>query len=117
MNPVALQALEESIQVWEHKLDLAITRRVDEISFGRANCPLCQVNTQYMCEGCPVTDAAKAHSCQRTPYGAAYRAVDSYRYFRRIGGDLTEPHRKMVYFVREELEFLKSLLPEELADD
>lgn len=89
MTPETLTALRGSIAKWE-----AIVNGTGQDK-GTKNCPLCQMffNVTGNCDGCPVKESSGQSGCDGTPY-------DHY-------------DRDMPEIAEEELEFLKSLLPEE----
>jgi len=64
------------------------------------SCPLCRLFMDDFCSGCPVAKATDRLGCNGTPWIQAYSA--------RKAGDLDAFHTA----AREEVAFLKSLLPE-----
>lgn len=90
MDEQTITALKGSIAKWE-----AIVDGTGEDD-GPENCPLCQLfhGKPNYCKGCPVQERTGMHSCMDTPYE---------RYATDSETDET---------AQEELDFLKSLLPE-----
>ena len=100
MNREILRALKKSIEKWEK---IVAKEGVDR---GSDNCALCQISPN--CKSCPVGH----FDCQNTPYK---KWIIHHNYVHRrhpfqameIKCEICERHAKA------ELEFLKSLLPEE----
>ena len=94
MDEKTLEALKGSIRKWE-----AIVAGTG-VDWGGHNCPLCQLFSchcdegDYYCYGCPVMLKTGHDDCTTTPYHA-YRNHNS------------------IENAQAELDFLKSLLPEE----
>ena len=113
MNAKTLKALKGSIKKWEKILD---GKAIDE---GRGNCPLCQLfwneirpcNTPDNKERCPVKIRSGRVGCNRTPYSTwtqhQLNVHGVYWTDKRIKCDKCKP------IVKKELDFLKSLLPED----
>lgn len=100
MPAETLEALRGSIAKWER-----IVARTD-IDRGSANCPLCEMFADKKhCGKCPVAVAAGYSGCVNTPYMEGefqWQVIDGRRSYQPT--DTT---------AREELDFLKSLLPRE----
>jgi hypothetical protein len=101
MDAATLKALRGSIVKWQLIVDGT------GIDKGPDNCPLCQMfnnmvnpKAQAACRGCPVREATGVARCEGTPY-EQYSDLDQ---------DLDDKERAEAAV--EELEFLKSLLPE-----
>jgi len=102
MNKQTLKALQGSIKKWE------LIVAGDGLDNGTDNCPLCVRFYSRDCKGCPVRAKTGESECCETPY---------------IDWKNTHNNGGMVYFplvantpekkraAREELRFLKSLLP------
>lgn len=91
MDAKTFEALKGSIQKWERIVEG--TGR----NYGAVDCPLCELFNRYehdLCAGCPVSESTGRLGCGGTPY-------ENYR----VTGT-TEA-------AQAELDFLKSLLPEE----
>jgi hypothetical protein len=99
MDTRTLEALKGSIAKWEA---IVAGTGKDE---GTENCPLCQAfngngedETRHMCEGCPVREKTRHIGCVGTPY-------DEY----------WEDRKDAPKVARRELDFLRSLMPAEVA--
>ena len=90
MNPETLQALHESIAIWNNRV--ALGRIEEPVQF----CPLCDV-VGYTCKGCPVMKKTGEDRCHGSPFWSELRDTD------------------YVQYARNELEFLQSLLEENHA--
>ena len=109
MNPDTEVALRESIKHWEGIV------AGTEASSGSRNCALCQrfrtrgvgVACTTNDEVCPVAIAVGECGCRGTPYERFEKLAD--RSESKAGRWAFTPEAKAV--AREELEFLKSLLP------
>jgi len=115
MDAETLEALRGSIRKWE---EIVAGTGTDE---GPINCPLCQrfnklfLKQEYtypnMCTGCPVSNFTGLHGCDGTPYEDLENldpdAFDSDEDFERRTYELQQ----------REVEFLKSLLPQESVTD
>jgi len=108
MDNNTLKALQGSIAKWE-----GIVNGTSEDN-GSENCPLClmynnDISTRIECAGCPVAAAAADFGCGGTPYTdwSDYQHINGYRGFpQRVFDDCSRE------IAQEELDFLKSLLPE-----
>lgn len=112
MDAGTLEALRGSIAKWEGIV------AGTEIDKGPDNCPLClkfngMVNpaAQSGCRGCPVRERTGEWGCQGSPYEDYENLAAEIDKF----GDPVEPDpEKLAALAREELDFLKSLLPSEV---
>jgi hypothetical protein len=107
MPTETLEALRGSIRKWE-----AIVAGTG-IDAGADNCDLCgQFNTFYLqggkctCFGCPVQTATGKHGCRGSPY-------EEYEDISSDDLDDADLDEKLKALARAELDFLKSLLPQE----
>ena len=111
MDERTLEALKGSIAAWEQKL---ANPDPSVISVGITACPLCTIffdekdNRSYHCSGCPVRETVGATLCYRTPYTAARQALIRWR----DEPDSTLRAHDWYKACKTEIEFLKSLLPE-----
>lgn len=108
MNRKTLKALKASIEHWEENCRAETT---DDVSVGANDCALCDEyhtgNHATACVGCPVWAKTGEQYCRRTPYGAAKHARLDW------GWEPTPVNRaKFRRAARREVNFLKSLLPE-----
>jgi hypothetical protein len=108
MDQRTLKALHGSIKKWEA---IVAGTGVDD---GIHNCPLCVLFWRNNCAGCPVAESSNDISCNNTPYKTAWtQAVDPY-------GSVVLPFSakttQQKAAAKEELSFLKSLLPKDLPD-
>lgn len=104
MNKYTLKALKGSIKKWEK----IVAGKGDDM--GWFNCPLCLKFSENFCKGCPVSDKTGVVNCRETPYGKWVRSFG-----KRIVYPLGANTPKRVELAKEELEFLKSLLPKDKA--
>ena len=98
MDTTTLTALKQSIERWKRR-----AAGEHSLPLGTKTCPLCHLfHVDYTgrscCDGCPVYDATEQPCCIGTPY-LSYT------------DNLTDANAK------RELEFLKSLLPPENAEE
>lgn len=111
MDAETLAALKGSIKKWE---EIVCHDGVDD---GTANCPLCQkFRIGYArCLQCPVYKCMGISGCRGTPYIPWYDAIWRYKY--DVIGTINAPHiaytDELAELAKKELEFLRSLLPEE----
>ena len=100
MDSNTLQALQESIIKWEKNYANPL-----QATIGSMDCPLCQIfnapGEYNECKGCPINDVTN-NGCHNTPYEDFYAefTYSPIEYMLKI-------------LARQELEFLKSLLPKE----
>lgn len=106
MDAKTLEALKASIAKWERNAE---AERPDDVLIGARDCPLCRIFHWAFggndCKGCPIYDAGH-HGCEKTPYAAADTAFEEWQY----GNGKLSDFRAAA---RDEVSFLKSLLPEE----
>lgn len=107
MDNATLKALKDSIAKWEGNT------RVDDIDdalLGHKECPLCILFWSEChatsCNGCPVKDRTGYGYCSDTPFDEVCIALDL---MENDGAPLSDFHKA----ARAEVDFLKSLLPEE----
>ena len=109
MDERTLIALKASIAKWENHL-----LSKDRPMFGRSDCLLCDlfhwnsngdVEEEDCCKGCPVMDETGRKFCNDSPYSAV---VDAVKHF--------ESGKKLKLAIKRQLDFLRSLLPEEPTD-
>jgi hypothetical protein len=105
MDAKTLEALKASIAKWERNAEAA---DVFEFKISEKDCPLCAMFKIWPdeCDGCPVFEKTGAKFCRETPYISAATARRDWRY-----GD--GPADRAHAAARDEVAFLKSLLPEE----
>jgi hypothetical protein len=106
MEVETLTALRESIAHWEDAVRDPVNTR-----FGPAACALCMVFNNPPgsgCDGCPVYEYTGCEFCEGTPY-----VIFNERYEDVDGKETLEDIRDLRCLASAELEFLKSLLPEE----
>jgi hypothetical protein len=106
MNAETLTALRASIAKWERNAE---AKKPAVYKIGEADCPLCALFIYPdRCEGCPVFEKVGERFCRGTPYIAAsatrvtWNEHPSSEYFRDCAHAVA----------RDEVAFLKSLLPE-----
>ncbi|WP_424967298.1 hypothetical protein [Dinoroseobacter sp. S375] len=102
MDAKTLEALKASIAKWEKN---ARVRKAENAKLTVIDCPLCDLFHKLGCEGCPVAERTGEISCWDTPYEHAYH---------ERGEWLEDASRGPLFraAAREEVAFLKSLLPE-----
>lgn len=113
MDAETLKALKASIAKWERN---AKARKPENFKTGIGNCPLCEMFHPYRrgviyrdgldCAGCPVQKKTGYGGCYGTPYSNAAEAHDDWEH------DPTQGKAARAA-AREEVAFLKSLLPVE----
>lgn len=94
----ALKALKASIAKWEKN---ARVRNLDNAKIGAKECPLCRLFADDGCLGCPVRQATGMKRCWGTPWEDA---CDAKLYSKDVAAFRAA--------AREEVAFLRSLLPE-----
>ena len=99
-------ALEASIQHWADNVN---AEWPDRASTDGDDCALCDAFYDDNCEGCPVSAATGEANCRDTPYGDALVSLNWWR-SHPSRDEATAEWRKAA---RAELDFLKSLLPED----
>lgn len=108
MNKPTLKALKESIKAWELKYELAKKKHYGYIVVGWRACPLCQRFLRSECKRCPVK-VAGYEACEGTAYTDVtfiLKGINDHGVFK---GD----HKILLKFIKDEILFLKSLLPKE----
>ena len=106
MDASTLSALRGSIRKWEK---IVAQKGVDR---GVDNCPLCDLFYQGACIGCPVMEKTGLDSCDGSPY-------EDWCYHHCSHGsgmfdDLFADQPCCVEHAKAELEFLKSLMPQDM---
>lgn len=102
MTPETLEALKASIAKWERN---AVAETPETYSVSARSCPLCDLFYADNCSGCPVSMRTKKLACSGTPYIAASLARSDWEW-RGLG------HERAHAAARDEVAFLKSLLPQ-----
>ena len=104
MNKKTLKALRGSIEKWEK---IVAKEGVDRYS---NNCPLCQ--TCGECDGCPVALKTELPGCSGSPYEEwdVHLDEEHHNMARKVHCPTCE------VLARKEVEFLKSLLPNDTKD-
>ena len=103
MGAKTLEALKGSIAKWERN---SRVRNPENFLLGRTDCPLCNLFWKGGCERCPVFE--RGHfQCEETPFDEACKGHD---FWDRDNGKSARTA------AREEVAFLKSLLPESERD-
>lgn len=107
MNKKILEALKGSIKKWSN-----IVKTTTVKDMGCANCPLCALFSSSFCKGCPVRLKTGVKYCYKTPYpewiNHHYQKHDDGSFGRRRYKNCA----KCLQLATDELNFLKSLLPE-----
>jgi hypothetical protein len=111
MDLETLTALQGSIAKWER---IVAGTGIDH---GSRNCPLCQKfapprwedsETEMPCEGCPVMVATGLDRCRGSPYDKYAKALNLHSMFYSKSVEMA-----LKAAAQAELDFLKSLLPNE----
>lgn len=105
MDDKTLTALKQSIEKWERN---TVAETPNEFTLGPRNCPLCEMFWQRECLGCPVRDRTNLSGCLGTPYD---RTVSARMWWIDNPSDATL-REKAHDAARDEVDFLRSLLPE-----
>jgi len=116
-----LISLDESIELWEHKLNKlseninkefrSIEQLCDEldITFGTIGCPLCKrfnLNGLTHCVGgCPIYNKTKLRCCQNTPYQSLINSISE----QIINKAPIIINQKIIGFCKKEVKFLKDI--------
>lgn len=109
MSPETLEALKASIAKWERN---AVAETPGDYTIGSNSCALCSIYFDARnCWGCPVVLRSGKPACCGTPYINAVGAL--YDWKRRENGDDRERAHAAA---RDEVAFLKSLLPQSEGD-
>jgi len=105
MNKETLKALKKAIEKWEK---IVAEKGKDR---GSRNCALCWLFLKNECEGCPVHAKTGRRSCRGTPYAewVRHHAEDHFSVFSKA---CVIECSKCKELAQKELEFLRSLLPE-----
>ena len=105
MDAKTLEALKASIAKWERNAE---AKTPADYRIGEIDCPLCGLFIYPdRCEGCPVFAKTGERFCRSTPYMLA----SSLRTWWSEGDNAFRDHAQSA--ARDEVAFLKSLLPEE----
>lgn len=109
MNEKALKALKKSIIHWKLMSELSPKGKTPY----EENCALCLAfrvqENWWSCEGCPVKEETGQSLCSGSPYEKAFNAWRQWKNADREPNFATDEWVKCAI---EELDFLKSLLPE-----
>jgi hypothetical protein len=111
MDPETLEALKGSIAKWER-----VVEGGQQENGGPTDCPLCsRFNSQFNknltnppCQGCPVSIRTGQKFCEGSPYDEIEKLEDGGEYVFDSNEEFVSTFRSAA---KEELEFLKSLLP------
>lgn len=103
MDARTLKALKGSIKHWQENSKAKTT---DDASTSYLMCPLCSEFIKQGCRGCPVMVATGQTSCEGSPYSEADESLMDWKF----GKGRREA---FIAAAKEELKFLKSLLPKE----
>lgn len=112
MNAETLTALKASIAKWERNAE---AKTPDNFKVSPEACPLCSlfnaIDTpdEDVCAGCPISTKTGKTYCEGTPYMPAWKAWFSWTKQPRQPDFRHNAHAA----ARDEVAFLKSLLPEE----
>ena len=105
MDAKTLEALKASIAKWERNAEATDTY---DFRIGEYDCPLCELFLHPdHCECCPVFEKTSERFCRGTPYINASSALTWWV----LGGARACDRARAA--ARDEVAFLKSLLPEE----
>lgn len=127
MNKIATKALNDSIKVWEKKLEVVKANKgnvpsesrddydyafsfgskgKEIVHLGQERCPLCKkFYNDGDCIECPIKKVTKCANCGRTPYWKIEDAFFHYAYANK------PVDNKLIKLVKKEVDFLKSLKP------
>lgn len=108
MDAETLTALKQSIEKWERN---AVAETPGDFTTRPRDCALCWLFCKRGCGGCPVMDATGKVYCHGTPYDEAALACAEWR----NATSNTTLRDAAQAAARAEVEFLRSLLPEEEA--
>ena len=109
MDKKTLEALKKSIIKWGK-----IAKSTKEKDLGSYNCGLCGLFGDVACVGCPIYSKTNKKYCRDTPYTEWTNHVSTHVINANYFGDGSrrEPGcKECLKLAREELNFLKSLLP------
>jgi hypothetical protein len=104
MDAKTLEALKASIAKWERNAE---AKTPAEYKIREKDCPLCDLFRRNLCDGCPVSDRTEEIFCYGTPYDLA--APAKYDWIRASSKSAADRAHAAA---RDEVAFLKSLLPE-----
>lgn len=112
MTPETLTALKASIAHHEENLN---AETPGEVKLGAWCCALCAIYREIavgavQCNGCPVKERTGCHGCEESPYTQLWDAFMEWN-------EAPSADTKSAFLAacRAEIEFLRSLLPEEHA--
>ena len=105
MTPATLNALNGSIRKWA-----AIVRSTRAKDKGKDNCPLCDVFLADDCLGCPVAIRTRKMGCDGSPY-IQWCDHQEDNHPNREENQRAPRCRPCLFFAKQELAFLQSLLP------
>jgi hypothetical protein len=113
MTAQALTALQDSIQHWER---LASGDRNKDEFPSSGNCALCTAFYYHgdlltVCEGCPIRNFTGQTRCHDTPFDVAANLARDNKSFKMTNKKMNT--KKFKDAAADEVEFLKSLLPEQ----
>ena len=114
MNKETLTALKESIKKWKGIL------RGKKVDGGTNNCPLCKLYWSNDCYGCPVYKLSDKQGCENTPYEdwADHHGAEEHQSYNSRGYvSMKIECDDCRDIAKDELSFLKSLLPEEEREE
>lgn len=115
MNKETLEALKKCIEKYERYVEIAknikltINFQASEsygLIFGVQQCALCNLFYDLYCDGCPIAINTNQTHCGGTLYESIINA---------IGANVNSKKNKLIIkLLQAEVDFLKSLLPEEV---
>jgi hypothetical protein len=108
MDPETLEALKGSIAKWER----VVTKGTDGTNW--MDCPLCDLFWENGCMGCPVRDRTKQRVCLGSPFEVYADLRDTLIEDDEIDPNQVGKHPGVIASAKDELDFLKSLLPRQL---
>lgn len=116
MTPETLEALKASIAKWERNAEV---EHEDQARIKANSCTLCTLfasgHWQDHCDGCPVALRTSIKGCRSTPWEQAASARSDWR--RSTDEIEYKKHRDAFHAAaRDEVAFLKSLLPQGEGD-
>jgi len=109
MDKQTLKALKASIKHWEENTAHAKARNYWLIDVRAEACALCDLFLKHFCIDCPICHYTKMNGCVNTPYKKVVLSLYE-------GNTLGLGYDGITAACRRELEFLKSLLPENQRD-
>lgn len=105
MNAQTIEALKASIAKWERNAEAKTPRGYKT---GPESCALCKLFFWKDCDGCPVAQNTGSLFCNGSPYEHAWEAYAVWRIYPKDAERRDRAHAA----ARDEVAFLKSLLPE-----